>query len=434
MDDEFDFDLFISHASEDKAGFVNELVGAVRERGLRPWYDQAELQVGDSLAKSIDDGLRRSRFGVVVLSKAFFAKDWPRAELDALASRELSGDGDVVVLPIWLNVGRDDVAHYSPLLASKLGLPSSEGVETIAAKLEKRVHGSGADLLAAASPVAPAPLEPSFLRGHIFPSSYSRFIENEDHALLSRLAIAARVPTETELILRGATQKLFEDALAGSLLESLLQDLTMRGRRPPSEHFWGLVEPTRTYVITAARPATRIAWIDGYTAEARAAISLKPQPSVGPLGWLILHVDVAIRAPSEATPAGQIPLSLDDLFALVYVPLTAILDEIAPTVLPAITGAEPELLAVGCLVMPHTDQFSRYVGFSHYAGPRVAGASDPYAIDWYPSSLVDVATPEARTIAVRRQIEGLFIDGGYRDYELSIDRLEPPRPGPPVAT
>jgi hypothetical protein len=32
---EYDYDLFISHASEDKAGFVRELVEDLRERGHR---------------------------------------------------------------------------------------------------------------------------------------------------------------------------------------------------------------------------------------------------------------------------------------------------------------------------------------------------------------------------------------------------------------
>jgi TIR domain len=95
---------------------VRELVVLLEEHGR---FDEAELHVGDSLVGSIDDGLRRSRFEVVVLSPAFFAKDWPRAELDALANQEISR-GERVVLPIWLDVDAEEVRNYSPLLASKL--------------------------------------------------------------------------------------------------------------------------------------------------------------------------------------------------------------------------------------------------------------------------------------------------------------------------
>jgi hypothetical protein len=429
---EFDYDLFISHASEDKEGFVRELVDLLVARGLRVWFDEAELQVGDSLVRSIDDGLSRSRFGVVILSRAFFAKQWPRAELDALANRELSGDGRVVVLPIWLDVGRDEVAVYSPLLATKLALLSGEGVQGIADKLERRVRGG--------EPVAgvalPARLEPLLLRGRILPYIYSPYIRSEDHALSSRVAIAARMPTDPEPTLRPTSQQLFEDALAGSQVESFMQALTMHGRRPRAEHFWELVDPTRTWVITAARPSAPMSGIDGFAAEARAAVALKHQPSLVPLGWLIMHVDIAIRPMYELRPdvIEPIPLSLDDLFALVHVPLRAILDEIAPVVLPAITGAEGDLLAVGCVVMPHGDPFSRYVAFQHYAERRISGSSDPSAIDWYPSSLDEVAEPEARTAAVRDRIEGLFIDGGYRGFEQHLERLSSARLGPPAAT
>lgn len=81
---DFDYDLFISHASEDKVGFVCKLVALLEADGLRVWFDEAELQVGDGLVESVEDGLRRSRFGVVVLSsRAFSEKRWAIAELAA---------------------------------------------------------------------------------------------------------------------------------------------------------------------------------------------------------------------------------------------------------------------------------------------------------------------------------------------------------------
>jgi|SRR5579862_51915 len=421
---DFDYDLFISHASDDKEGFVRDLVNVLVERDLRVWFDEAELQVGDSLVGSIDDGLRRSRFAVVILSRAFFAKRWPRTELDALANREISGGGGVVVLPIWLDVGYDDVAAYSPILANKFAPQSSEGVQAVADQLERRVRGPEA----ISAPVRSTRLQQSLLRGRILPYTFSPYIQSGDHALSSRVAIAARVPTDPEPTLRPDKQTMFVNALGGSQVESLLQELTMYGRRPRPEHRWELVEPTRTWVLTAARPLARMAAIEGFSAEARAAVNLRYQPTVVPLGQLILTVDVAIRPTYELQPdvMEPIPLSLDDLFALVYVPLTAVLDEIAPAVLPAIGGAV-DILSVGCLLMPHGDLFSRYVRFDRYAGPRISGASDPHAIDWYPASYDEIATPEARTAAVRERIEGLFIDGGYRDYDAELQRLAPPR-------
>lgn len=78
-----EWDVFVSHASEDK-DFVRKLVTALESAGLLVWFDEMMLQAGDSLRRSIDRGLSKSEYGVVVLSNNFFAKEWPKKELDGL--------------------------------------------------------------------------------------------------------------------------------------------------------------------------------------------------------------------------------------------------------------------------------------------------------------------------------------------------------------
>ena len=70
-----EWDVFISHASEDKDDFVRPLADALRARGFSVWFDELTLKVGDSLRRSIDRGLARSRFGVVVVSPNFLNKE-----------------------------------------------------------------------------------------------------------------------------------------------------------------------------------------------------------------------------------------------------------------------------------------------------------------------------------------------------------------------
>ena len=115
------YDLFICHASEDKNSFVRPLADALRTENVEAWYDEFSLKLGDSIRRSLDKGLKQSRFGVVVLSKAFFKKEWPQYELDGLAEREMRGR-DKVILPIWHGVTHDDILAYSPL--SLEGRPS----------------------------------------------------------------------------------------------------------------------------------------------------------------------------------------------------------------------------------------------------------------------------------------------------------------------
>lgn len=93
------FDYFISHASEDKDEIVRPLAEGLSKRGVRVWYDEFSLTIGDSLRQSIDRGLASSRYGIVVLSPSFFAKNWPTYELNGLTARQMMGQK--VILPIW---------------------------------------------------------------------------------------------------------------------------------------------------------------------------------------------------------------------------------------------------------------------------------------------------------------------------------------------
>ena len=135
------YDAFISHASEDKEEFVRSLAEALQERGISVWYDEFELKVGDSLRRSIDKGLAKSRFGIVVLSSAFFAKNWTQYELDGLVAKEM--EGGKVILPIWHKISKDEVMSYSPSLADKFALRTSQyTIEELADQLAEVVKAS----------------------------------------------------------------------------------------------------------------------------------------------------------------------------------------------------------------------------------------------------------------------------------------------------
>jgi hypothetical protein len=127
------WDVFISHASEDKESFVRPLAGALEETGLRVWFDATALTVGDSLRGKIDEGLSHSRYGIVVLSPNFFVKTWPQQELDGLVSKEVSGIK--VILPVWHNIDFEGVQARSPMLAGRLAAKSSVGMKSVVREL-----------------------------------------------------------------------------------------------------------------------------------------------------------------------------------------------------------------------------------------------------------------------------------------------------------
>jgi|SRR5215469_14881799 len=129
------WDVFISHASEDKEELVRPLAKALEQSGLEVWFDETTIKVGDRLRESIDLGLSRSRFGIVVLSKHFFAKNWTKEELEGLSMKEISGVK--VILPVWHKITREEVAERSPTLAGRFAAQSKDGLEKVVRQLRE---------------------------------------------------------------------------------------------------------------------------------------------------------------------------------------------------------------------------------------------------------------------------------------------------------
>jgi hypothetical protein len=125
---------FVCHVTEDKKEFVTPLGKELQKFGVGVWLDEFILKVGDSLRQKIDEGLSKSRYGVVVFSPSFFRKKWPQAELDGLFAREMGGKKKVI-LPIRRQISISELVEKVPLLAGKIVLDSSEGVPAIARKL-----------------------------------------------------------------------------------------------------------------------------------------------------------------------------------------------------------------------------------------------------------------------------------------------------------
>ena len=120
-----EYDVFVSHAWEDKKEFVDELVDELKKAGLKVWYDTSRIKWGDSMRQKIDEGLSHSRFGIVVLSPNYIApeKYWTKAELDGLF--QLESVNGKTLLPIWHNLTKTQVMNYSPIIANKKAMTTA---------------------------------------------------------------------------------------------------------------------------------------------------------------------------------------------------------------------------------------------------------------------------------------------------------------------
>jgi serine/threonine protein kinase len=124
------FDVFLSHASEDKTAIARPLYEALQAEGVTVWFDEAVLKMGDSLSVKIDEGLAKCPHGVVIISPSFLAKRWPQKELAGLVAREMIG-GKSVILPIWHDIDEAVLAQHSPTLADRVAGRSSDGISAL---------------------------------------------------------------------------------------------------------------------------------------------------------------------------------------------------------------------------------------------------------------------------------------------------------------
>ena len=131
-----EFDVFISHAAEARTSLAREL----RSAGLRVWFDEFEFGLEDSLNEKINDGLSRSRYGVVVISPTFFRKHWTQFEMNGFVARQTTGER--VILPIWHRITKNEIIEYAPPLADIVALNSLiQSLQEIVGEIVEKVRG-----------------------------------------------------------------------------------------------------------------------------------------------------------------------------------------------------------------------------------------------------------------------------------------------------
>ncbi|MBN8529162.1 MAG: TIR domain-containing protein [Caulobacterales bacterium] len=187
-------DVFICHASEDKDAVARPLAEALREWHLDVWYDEFSMKVGDSLREAIDRGLASCRYGVVIVSPAFFQKRWTQREMNGLVAREMS-EGRKLVLPIWHDVELSDVVAYSPPLADVVATRSSVGMERMCADLLRTIRPEESPLMVARDELirlgwSPPPISDEW---------WLDMVEAQEHAVSSMWSVPWRFPLPERL-------------------------------------------------------------------------------------------------------------------------------------------------------------------------------------------------------------------------------------------
>ena len=109
------FDLFISYSHANKEELVEPLVEALQAAGIRVWFDKLAISIGDSITDKINEGLREARFGLIVISKAYFDSNWARRELNAFFKKQITLKKKFV-LPLWYQISMEELFDHFPML------------------------------------------------------------------------------------------------------------------------------------------------------------------------------------------------------------------------------------------------------------------------------------------------------------------------------
>ncbi len=125
-------DVFISYATEDN-DFASDIAFGLKANGLNVWFAPVSLKVGDTLLDSIEEGLKASRCGILIISKNFLAKQWTDFEMGVLVRQHV--ESKKKILPIWLGVDKQDVEQRHIGLSGIVAITETESTNLVVSKL-----------------------------------------------------------------------------------------------------------------------------------------------------------------------------------------------------------------------------------------------------------------------------------------------------------
>jgi RNA-directed DNA polymerase len=129
-----DYDIFISHASEDRAAIARPIFEACERLGLKAFLDDEHIAWGETFTKKINIALGAARTVLAVISSTSVTKDWPLTEVNTALALDVSGDKTVVPLI----VGKPDLSRL-PLIRGKDYLEWRNDPKLVAIRLREVV-------------------------------------------------------------------------------------------------------------------------------------------------------------------------------------------------------------------------------------------------------------------------------------------------------
>jgi hypothetical protein len=133
------YDVFVSHAVEDKRTIADDLHARLIQKGIKVWYSGTELFSGGDISEEVRKGLYGARFGVVVFSPNFISSVWTNRELNWLEAQE-STSNRKIILPALHNMTIEELGAIHPRIAQKFCIEAHKGMDYVVNKIAHEVE------------------------------------------------------------------------------------------------------------------------------------------------------------------------------------------------------------------------------------------------------------------------------------------------------
>ncbi|MGV3354608.1 toll/interleukin-1 receptor domain-containing protein [Streptococcus orisratti] len=102
-------DIFFSYAHEN-SDYADSLVKKLLEENIDVVFDKNDLKWGDSIVDFINEHMIGVKFAIILVTPEYLSKYWTQYELKSLLQRHSGMNGESLILPIWHNITKEDIA------------------------------------------------------------------------------------------------------------------------------------------------------------------------------------------------------------------------------------------------------------------------------------------------------------------------------------
>lgn len=120
-----EYDVFLSHANDDKGEIVDELYTSLKSLGINIFYDKTAIEWGDNWKERILEGTKKAEFAIIVISTNFFDREWTEKELSEFLSRQ-NQNKQKIILPILHKITIEQLRNQYPTVADIQAIDSKD--------------------------------------------------------------------------------------------------------------------------------------------------------------------------------------------------------------------------------------------------------------------------------------------------------------------